>query len=180
MNKDAPVQTIVAYHEAGHAVVAWALGIPLVSVHAGDRNGQLLHASNFLDQIDLAYLSAAEEIKIEKDALVLLAGERAEVAYYESNEQDTDIYLSADDRHKLGYLRDRFQSACLDVNITDSALERKVDKLIEKHWDQITALATVLTTRSLLSGSEATKIIENSWKKQQSRFNWGLTPMLFT
>ena len=162
MNNDTPFQTLVAYHEAGHAVVAWALGMTLDSVHAGDLDGEVFNVTNSLDLLDPEYLSTADEIKIEKKALVLLAGELAEIAYYESTEQYVDTFMSADDRLKLGYLRDRFQRACSTVDITDSAIESKVDKLIGKHWHRIVALANVLTTNQTLSGSEATKIIESS------------------
>ncbi len=158
------VKDIVAYHEAGHAVVSWALGVRLSHITVGDFEGKVTGIATPLYFFDPAFMEAPDWPRIEKKALILLAGEAAERGYNELREEDPfDEYLSVHDRSELAELLKLYgEHECPPIDMSETALRVKTNKLIEEHWYRIDALAKELMKNGEMSGHQAIRIIESS------------------
>jgi len=158
------IRDTVSYHEAGHAVVSWALGVELIHVFVGDLDGKVTGIATPIYLFDPPdFLSLSDWNKLEKKALILLAGELAECAYNELRDEDVnDEYLAFYDRRDLAELLKLYgEHEYPPIDMSEQALRTKTNKLIEKHWCQIEALATALMKNGVMSGHEAIKIIES-------------------
>lgn len=149
---------IIAYHEAGHAVIAWALKVKLFRVSAGDFEGKVLDGTIRLYLLDPETMSTSEWTEVKNKALILLAGEAAERAYYEWNELYCDEFLSEYDWSELSDLLRKFGKYAL----SEDALKIEADTLVTKHWNQIEALAKELMNNGEIHGDEAVRIIEST------------------
>ena len=159
-NKD-----IVAYHEAGHAVITRALNEPLYHIDVGDFKGKVIGGTAPEYFYDPDTMSKSDWIKIQKKALILLAGEEAERAFYEWYELDCDEFLSGYDRSRLSDLLMKFgESSCppLDIDMSTKTLKKQASDLVAKHWNQIEVLAKELMIKGSMHGDEAKRIIEST------------------
>lgn len=162
MKDELTVTDIVAYHEAGHAVIMWALGVGLNQISVGDFEGKVAGVA-ILPHFDPASMSKYDWARVEKKMLILLAGELAERAYNELREEDVDEYLSVHDRRELAELREKFgEHKFPPIDLSEKTLKDKADSLIVKHWDRIQALAEKLMSNQEMSGHQAVQIIESS------------------
>ena len=158
------VKDIVAYHEAGHAVVSWALRVRFSHISVHDFGGKVTGTAINEYSWKPDFMSTSDWTLIEKKALILLAGEAAERAYNELRDEDVhDEYRSVHDLRELAELLERFgEHECPPIDMSEKALRFKTDKLIEKHWDRIDALAKELVKNGEMSGHQAIRIIESS------------------
>src|SRR5659263_11719 len=170
--KDEQADTsILAYHEAGHAVITWALKVKLLRVTVRDFKGKVIGGAIRLYLLDPEIMSTSEWTQVKNKALILLAGEAAERAYYESNELYCDEYLSEYDRRELSDLLMKFgEYECPPVALSEDALKIEAGALVTKHWNQIKALAKELMNNVEMHGDEAVRIIEST-KKHKRWFN---------
>ena len=159
-------KSIVAYHEAGHAVITWALKVPLYHIDVGDFEGKVTGGTApeyFFYDPDT--MSDSDWIKIKNKALILLAGEEAERAFNELHELDCDEFLSGHDRSRLSDLLMKFgESSCppLDIDMSTKTLEKQASDLVANHWNQIEVLAKELMIKGSMHGDEAKRIIEST------------------
>ncbi|MDP3798476.1 MAG: hypothetical protein Q8R06_15245 [Polaromonas sp.] len=162
MKHELTAKDIVAYHEAGHAVMRWALGVGLNQISVGDFEGKVMPGVAISSDFDPAFMLATNWTQIEKNALILLAGELAERAYIELREEDVDEYLSVHDQRKLAELLQRVgEHEHPLIDLSEKTLRDKADLLIVEHWDRIEALAKELMKNGEMSGHQAIRIIES-------------------
>lgn len=147
------IDEIMAHHEAGHAVAALALRVPLTRVTLNNtqyRDG----AFDLGDPYDLA-----------RDAIFTLAGEEAEARIH-----DDPGHTSEDDRN-------HFEDLC-DVRYPHDPdrrarwklrMQLETDALISQHLDSIALLAALLLTRRDLSVGEVVGYLK--WPNTSNRFS---------
>lgn len=155
---------IIAYHEAGHAVVGWALKVRFSHISVHDFGGKVTGTAINEYSWNPDFMSTSDWTLIEKKALILLAGEAAERGYNELRGEDVhDEYLSVHDLRELNELLERFgPHTCPPIDMSEKALRVKTDELIGEHWHRIEALAKELVKNGEMSGHQAIRIIESS------------------
>ena len=151
-----------AYHEAGHAVAAFMLGmhVDMVSIESeGFPSGWPLRGeviANFDDD------DARNRNEGEKTATAGLAGEQAERLWCEQKP-----WRRAKSTHHVSFSGDRaYVEARLRPFIKDSMSKRRAIKrlkdaartLLVKHWISVEMLAARLAERKVLSGKEIERL----------------------
>lgn len=142
----------IAFHEAGHAVVAWRLGFRLLVVTVTDVEGIAKHLSRINFELN-ADLLPDEWLVLGKRVQVLLAGEMAEKQFFPEDSWRFDEFESAGDREKVRHFIAKVfpdaESAGLNwVN----GLEGETVKIVADLGDLIEALAYELIDRQTMTG----------------------------
>ena len=153
----------IAYHEAGHAVITWALGVPLHHIKVGDFEGKVIGGTAAEYFYDADTMSDFDWSKIKNKALILLSGREAERAYHELHELEFDELLSSHyDRNELADLLKKFgESNSPPIDMSTKTLGKQAYDLVTRHWDQIEVLAKKLMINGSMKGDEAKRIIES-------------------
>lgn len=147
-----------AYHEAGHAIVAWGVGARLhrATIDPGaDYLGKVMHArtlkaGTWYANDDRAQLLIAREIKICFAGA--LAVKRAFPGSCWRSGAEGDYHHAADlILHVYMDQRDQF--------LWSSLLARATERLLERYWYAVEAVAAALSTRRTLSGPQIKCII---------------------
>lgn len=156
------LEEIIAYHEAGHAVVAWSLSVPIRDISVGSLTGKARDGLG-ARQLDPELNCEADRRWAEKTALILLGGEFAERTYNECHDYQSEIYCSDEDRDQLQIVvQGLFGSADLASKDWVKQVESQVDQIVLKNWERISALAEELLAKRHLSGDETLQIIQLS------------------
>jgi ATP-dependent Zn protease len=133
-----------AYHEAGHAVVSWALGVQFDAVSIvpdNDTRGRVT-CGNWFDPDDYDNADL-----VERHLVVTWAGPLAESIHTgtemepEGTDRDTlvDLALHVAGPDTTGYLM---------------ALRQRTRDALRAHWEAVTAVATALLERQTLAAAE--------------------------
>ncbi len=164
MTQPITLKDIVAYHEAGHAVVSWVLKVRFRQISVDDFEGKVTGGMFFPDHFHPASMSTSDWIRIRNEALILLAGEAAESGYNELRNEDVhDENLAVHDRRKFAELLERYgPHECPPIDMSEKALRVKTGELIGEHWHRVDALAKELVKNGEMSGHQAIQIIESS------------------
>jgi ATP-dependent Zn protease len=145
----------IAHHEAGHAIVAWALGLGIKEVRINEKGGYSDHVRQY---DDLVADHGQEEACIRK-ALVQRAGQAAQ----EHWRSEVGSFGCKHDR--AGYLFFVSKLCGLnrenDTNVRNQLVDQ-VNNLVNTHWPLIEALAKALLEQTELTGDQAVAIIEAS------------------
>jgi len=157
-----PRRDVVAYHEAGHAVVSCMLGLRVKSVTI--RPGSSYSGSVLIDRFSKA--------PTEKQILILLAGVYAQRRFaphsaWRSRNQshpnsgyDFDtVALLIHDEHGSGRVADLYSSYAF----------AKAEQLVEGWWQHIEAVAKALLERGTLTGAEMYQVMFDAAKTRPSR-----------
>jgi len=153
---------LLAYHEAGHAVIAWARSVRLRSVQLHEDSGLSVDAQHFL-MYDPVTMSASQWQHAKTKALILLAGEAAERGFQDLHGACVEGDWAESDRQEFDSLiEDLFGDEGPVAAFSRPALVREVDCLIEENWGRIEKLAAALIERRHLTGAEAEAIIASS------------------
>ena len=152
-----PRRDVVAYHEAGHAVVSRMLGFRVNSVTI--RPGSVL-----IDRFG--------DAPTEKQILILLAGLFAQRRFsphsaWRSRKQShpnsgydfNTVALLIHDEHGSGRVADLYSSYAF----------AKAEQLVEGWWQHIEAVAKALLERGTLTGAEVNQAMFDATKTRQSR-----------
>ncbi len=159
-NKDAAT----AYHEAGHAVVSWCLGLAVIGaaiapddVSAGHVNIEQEEPST-CDAIARGDRWHPARLQAEKRVMVLQAGEAARRRY---NSRSVRLCHFQDDRKRCFTILRNYapDEEKLDVMPHYLLLRKWTIHLIEQHWHLVEAVAKALLERRELSGTQVLDVI---------------------
>lgn len=168
---------VIAYHEAGHAVVAWSLGLLINEVRIEPNGGICKHAMTISPLLDPEFMGKSDWAKVEKKALILLAGEIAEqvggkMARLAGDDEVAELCSYAhsaslestvpgSDREELRELAELiFGDIGTEANEWIEKSMAKAEDIILGHWKKICSLSNALVEKNVLSGAEAIRIIE--------------------
>jgi hypothetical protein len=150
---DAPYNAATAYHEAGHAVVALALGRPLARVTIEPNSD---HAGRC--EIQKGAFRPSEDW-LEREILISLGGIAAEARFtghysWETARRDEEYV------HRLAVRRSGERQA----ERLQKRLLSKVEHLLAKegHWQAVEAIAAELLRCGVISGLTARHLFERS------------------
>ena len=168
---------VIAYHEAGHAVAAWSLRVPLKEIVISKSCGKCMHTLILGPGFDPELMGKDDWAKAEKKAIVLFAGEVAEYLGGMLAEHDDDDDLAEEfnyaynvshestepgsDREEIkGLVQLIFGDGETEANEwIERSREKSMDILI-KNWGKVCELSDVLLEKNILTGAEAISIIE--------------------
>ncbi len=161
------VTEVLAFHEAGHALVAMRVGLRLRSVCIKPEDGHgccrdTLPTRTLTGDI----MNDADWSWAHQKALILLGGQAAERVYYlddcnltlcSQNDEAVLAELCCDIFGSLG------PNSCRWLN----ELRNETDRIVAAHWKGICSLAELLLSRHHLSGDEAERAIRG-----RESINW--------
>jgi hypothetical protein len=141
------VRLRVSYHEAGHAIAAIALGVPVrcASVYPlGEERGRVVFAQTFKD------------VDLEVHLLLTLAGPTAELRHAPT--ASWSELLAGGDMYDVetifGYERLVEKWTPDRVSAEIGEFRAKADRLVERYWPWIGRTAEQLAERRYLTGVE--------------------------
>jgi ATP-dependent Zn protease len=139
----------VAYHEAGHAVIRFVLGLPFNSVviyepgEAGDRGGAVAGCNTGEDIVDPRRIAA--------EAVSYMAG-----VYAEARRSHTSIVaVSLGARQDVSIASEAAAAAGCD----EEAVWERAGQLVRKHWADIETVAEELLLRRRLSYTDVEVLV---------------------
>lgn len=139
----------MAHHEAGHAVVALVVGLRLIEVQIGERDGYSEHEP----KDDAELFAQRGEIEARRALVVMqLAGWCAQHAWDSRCGAfgcEGDAEKVAFNLKPLGELTNRWQF---------DELKAESERLVAAHWGAISRLAGELLVLGTLSGNQAAEI----------------------
>lgn len=149
-----------AYHEAGHAVAAYALGRPLPELSMEPEEEALGTCSFSLwEAFEPEPQGGPEAVeRIEVEIITTLAGPLAEelatgVFHEEAAESDLLLTIELADL-LIGGPEER--EACLD------ALHERAEAILREHWSAVQALAEALVRKRRIDAARARSLIEGA------------------
>jgi ATP-dependent Zn protease len=135
-------ETIIAYHESGHTIVALALGCTVRHVQIGDRpHLYYTHKRNW-------------RIAAHDQAAIALAGDVAQDRAFPGS-----LLRGATVDHQLA-----LDAACRLTVAPRNYLHharRRAEQLLDRHWSRVELLATTLLERQRLDGDEVRALLRN-------------------
>jgi hypothetical protein len=164
--KKNPRRERVAYHEAGHAVMAWAVGSKLRRVDiekTEGREGQT-HDTTLTRNERLDYVvTDRARLKMEGDAQVFLAGRTAEIILNPRSRP----YGYRGDYSKAIDLVSCFAANNRVVETHLAYLEARAHAALTRYWPAVVALALALLAQVTVSGDEAERVITEALQLQR-------------
>lgn len=157
-----------AYHEAGHAVAAHFLELPLrrATIVPNEEEGTAGHVlyrplpQRLREALAYGRPTPAQRVRAENQVISAFAGPIAERRYYGRRNL---VGASSDYQQIADFL---FALSASDDEVTAYAnwLEQRAISLIETRWRAVEAVATALLERQTLSGSEVQGVIYAHFK----------------
>jgi len=170
---------VLAYHEAGHAVLAWHLNVPLKKLVIEKSGGVCLNSMSVSPLVDPEFMSERDWRQVKARALILLGGEMAELVCSEmadlaGDDATADLFrcayttscestLPGSDREELKELVQLILgSPGYKATHWVRELECRAQEIVIEHWDRVCALADALIEKRVLSGVEAARTIRDA------------------
>jgi hypothetical protein len=145
-----PSREVLAYHEAGHSVVTWALGIPLAKVVV---DGYTQYSEIVEGEYKRLHILEGEVITRWKQSLVLVAGGCAQQRQF----PEIDFGWEGDHASAIENARRILQLTGRDV--WPLAVLTECDKILSAHWHRVERSAKVLLVKNEITGPDAESII---------------------
>ena len=161
MKRTKPLEA-TAYHEAGHAVASWHLGIRVTSatiVPEGTMLGSVSHADP-LKGINIEYDNTPRATRRgEKAALVCLSGPAAEARFLGRRS-----HPPADDHIVARDILDHFAGTPEELEAYINLIAVRADDLmrLDHVWYAVTMLAEALLDRRTIAGKEVRAIVQQA------------------
>ena len=157
----------IAYHEAGHAVVAWRVGVEAKSlsiISEPGSKGRYIHKPYFTDITPEYDTSPRAERRLKNMVLVCFAGEIAQRRFNSGEWRD---YHGERDFDQAVDLLNYLAGSEDDLQAHINAIHLQAQQMVEDPsvWLCIGALAAALLEHGELSGTETVRIIRDAWKR---------------
>ena len=153
-----------AYHEAGHAVVAFHEGIRLTSgtiIPTVDFDGMVIYASPFGRSNFGSSRSNADRLKAERYVRATLAGHLAQRRF----DRGSLLECHADlDRHTADCILSPFTTSERELSAWLRLLGIQVEQILEIRWPWVKALAKELMEHKKMSGRQMQDCFDNVLK----------------
>lgn len=160
VSTDPNCDTDVAYHEAGHAVVGFILGLSLSEVTIETRN-KAPHV--LLARGAGAFEDFPEEDHPDLDCQFSLGGFVAQVLWdslrKEGSNHDIEALSKYDLEHVCGLKQDKLASGA-DAEEWAKQMRDKTEGILIREWNAVEAVATALLARRTLSATKIRHVIE--------------------
>ena len=153
---------VVAHHEAGHAMIAYRLGIPVqeVSIQPTESSaGRVWYQQSLAEIIRSGSTSDERRIQMERCAMVCLAGREAQMRFDFEGLQEDDYQVDLD---LVIDALNNFSSCEEEVLIYEKLLVIRTRWLFDQPmaWEMVTDLAKALLKNETMSGDEANAVFE--------------------
>jgi hypothetical protein len=151
-----------AYHEAGHALIAYRLGLPVgeVSIQPTESTaGWVRYQQPLAEIIQSGDTSDERRIRMERCAMVCLAGREAQMRFNFEELQEDDYRVDLD---LITQALNQFSHCEEEVLIYEKLLEVRTRQLLDQPmaWEMVTGLATALLKNETMSGEEVHAVFE--------------------
>lgn len=148
---------VVAYHEAGHAVVAHVLEVTVdcISIASdGEAAGHIINdfgckMTEVIHETDIA----AREWVLQRAAIIALSGEEAQRQFRPGS---VEQYHGEGDRVKVHQFVDNL-AVENDQELRDAwwaLLRLRADRLVTEYWHRVEWIATLLLRQTVIEGEE--------------------------
>ena len=151
-----------AYHEAGHAVIAFHEGISLTSASIIKSDGWdgMVHYENPFGRSNFETTrSDANRLKAERYARATLAGYFAQRKF---DRRTVRSWHAHSDRHKAADIMEYFVASDLELNAWLRLLEIQAKQILEIRWPDVRALAMQLMERKKMNGRQIRACLNQS------------------
>lgn len=153
---------VAAYHEAGHAMIAYRLGIPVGEISIQPKEsatGWVWYQQPLAEIIRSDDTSDERRIQMERCAMVCLAGREAQMRFNFEELQEEDFKVDLD---IVNHALNKFSSCEEEVLTYEKLLEIRTRWLFDQPmaWEMVTDLARVLLEKESLSGEEIHAVFE--------------------
>jgi hypothetical protein len=139
----------VAFHEAGHAIVAWSLGLPVGTIEIRDHDGGGSTQAGYAD-------GCADDLSTVDQIAVSTAGKEAELIF----EAPTETWRGNRDNEKILNLTSRLSDG--EREMVRHAGQKRAKTLLRTHAAKVTKLAAVLIERGQVSGADFLTLISGT------------------
>ena len=155
------MDTYVAFHEAGHAVMATLQYLPIHEVTIDPHGDSLGHAARDMfymmenDAIDSG-IEDWEQLRVEANARVALAGEIAQRIHDPDSE---DPEHAAMDQHHFYDLLIRLISNEDERAARARLLRLQTEHLLRAHWDAVARVASLLLVHTTIDANAVKRAV---------------------
>ncbi len=154
------IKMISAYHEAGHAVVAWRLGWEVHQIEIQQKNNEWVG------------LVSAIPCDNETDLNMATYYAAGSIAQLKAFPQSQTLFVDQSDQDRINYFAYKLISGPLLPPFGDpadlllvaqfkDAAEQTADDLLNEFWDQTQLLAHALYKSTMLTGDQVVGILHN-------------------
>jgi len=153
---------VVAHHEAGHAMIAYRLGIPVqeVSIQPTESSaGRVWYQQPLAEIIRSGNTSDERRIQMERCAMVCLAGREAQMRFDFEGLQEDDYRVDLD---LVIHALNNFSNCEEEVLTYERLLVVRTRWLFDQPmaWEMVTDLAKALLKNETMSGDEVNAVFE--------------------
>ncbi len=153
---------VVAHHEAGHAMIAYRLGIPVreVSIRPTESTaGWVWYQQPLAEIIRSGNTSDERRIQMERCAMVCLAGREAQMRFDFQGLQEDDYRVDLD---LVIHALNNFSSCEEEVLTYERLLVIRTKWLLDQPmaWEMVTDLAKALLKNETMSGDEVNAVFD--------------------
>lgn len=158
-------KTSVAYHEAGHAVMAYEQRLRIREVSILPEATSAGHVDRIAaiigERPDIGRVTDRVRMKVERDVLVALAGATAQRI---RNPRSVRAWHGESDRAVaeglLAHISPDFEELVAYLNLLDIRARVQLEHFLT--WPAVEALAAALLERKVLTGTEARRVIRDA------------------
>jgi hypothetical protein len=154
-------ETLTAYHEAGHAVVGYALGGDIESLQLGGEADHDLPARFGDCRINWGRVDPQLEWQRQREILTLLAGPVAETIYRGEPFDPTSVEAWQDDWRRAWEIGAVFEADRVRRTAVLRRLMLRLDRLVrsDRCWSAVSALADELLAHEFLERDQVEEIL---------------------